>query len=933
MISITNLTKTYRDHPVINNVSLSFPRNGLIAICGPSGCGKTTLLNCLSSLLDFEGEIEIDGMKLSSLSEKEKDVFRLKHMGFVFQDFKLFNSETVYQNVLLPLEMANNMKRKYKHRKVIDLLELVGLKHYKNHKINQLSGGEKQRIAIARALVNDPKIILADEPTGALDSVTGEEIIKVLSSVSKKSLVIVVSHDEDLLKRYASRIVHLKDGVVQENEYPNKESRDIYLPVFKNKETNKKPSIPSSFLLRHSLQSMKSKKGRTIIANMITSLGLIGVGLAVSLSSSISTNIKKTYASMIDESKIIMSVKEEKSSKALYSGSYIEAMNIANHYPDYVLDVGVTYHNDFESFFKTKNEFAIASTTYREPIENITARSINEFKWLDYEKPANIYPHQVTSLENDEVIFGLTAELIIDICFKLRIPRTIESLSDYLLKNDLLFYLDVSNEDWRYQDQQLFNMRGFTIEFDPCIYHSNHLWNEYIFETAMKLPSSDAITKVNLPWTLKKICYFHTFGNTDEFLIDVESSPLSDEFIFEIGSSKYFPWLYRGVDIKKRHRVLFFVNNTNSIPKRFSDILLDDNQHLSSPIYGSSAGYAFYPSNMLSGFSHQLFFSFDNKSLEQVEDENTLLNISSNEYTVLKSDVMLGHYSKTMQESVRFAVLNRRIMLGREPKNLDEIVVSSGLMKKLKGQFDLNNQILNLGYNDTEILMGNGYIKRTFINTQVNVVGIVDSSKYEIYHRPYWVTNFFKSRLGVSAFDLLVNSIAFSSKTNDSQGVIKKMNKAFPNYEIVNPMDSVSESVDQVCQYIEIALSIFSIVSILIASLLLTMCTYLHVLDSQKEIGLSRCLGVSKRESRKIAIFHTFLSCLISFGLSCVELFIVSFVSSYAVAKSMHSSMVFSFDIRGIIFMFVIAFVIALVSSLWVSKKVSEMNPLQVLKK
>ena len=477
MITIKKLTKRYKTRLILDKISISFPRNGLIAICGDSGCGKTTFLNCLSCLLDYEGDIIIDGVNISKLSEEEKDIYRLKHIGFVFQDFKLFNSETARRNILLPLEMSSNMKEKFKKRKVNDLLEIVNLTKLADQKINLLSGGERQRVAIARALVNDPKIILADEPTGALDSANADEIMSILEGISKKSLVLVVSHDEELMRKYASKIIHMRDGCIYRNEYPNREDRETYLPIFKNQETNKKPSIPASFLFRHSLMSFKEKKWRTIICNMITSLGLVGVGLAMSLSSTISANIKNAYSSMIDDSKIVMSIKNNNQRIIKSSGSYYEAMEIAKDYPEYVLDVGVNYQVDFESFFKTKNEFAIASTVYRAPIEGLTARHINEFKWLDYYKPQNIYPYQIKDLKEDEVVFGLTFPMIQDICYNLRIERSIKSLSDYLDNNDLLIYLDIANDDWQYRDQQLFTLKGFVLENNPSIYHSNHLWN------------------------------------------------------------------------------------------------------------------------------------------------------------------------------------------------------------------------------------------------------------------------------------------------------------------------------------------------------------------------------------------------------------------------------------------------------------------------
>ena len=932
MITIKKLTKKYKDRRVLDNISVSFPRNGLIAICGDSGCGKTTFLNCLSCLLDYEGDIIIDGVNLSKLSEEEGDIYRLKHIGFIFQDFKLFNSETAERNILLPLEMSSDMKDKYKQRKVEDLLEIVGLTKLKNQKINLLSGGERQRIAIARALVNDPKIILADEPTGALDSVNAEGIMKILEGISKKSLVLVVSHDEDLMRKYASKIIHMKDGKISSNEYPNREDRDVYLPIFKNKETNKKPSIPVSFLLRHSLMSMKEKKWRTIICNLITSLGLIGVGLAVSLSSTISANIKKAYSSMIDDSKIVMSVKGNNQKIVKSSGSYYEAMEIAKEFPEYVLDVGVNYQVDFESFFKDKNEFALASTTYRQVIEGMSARHINEFKWLDFYNP-KIYPKQIIDLKDDEIIFAMNFPMIQDLCLKLRIERSVNSLSDYLANNEVLIYLDVANNSWQYRDQQIFTLKGFVLENTPGIYHSNHLWNEYMFEDRMRFPTNDNISHIDYyPWVMKKSYYFHTNGKTDDFLIKAENSKSLDEFILDISNTNDYPWLYKNVDVEDRHRVSFYLNTSKSIPKRYADILIDENKDISSPIYGNNGGYVFYPSNMLSGFAHQTFFSFSQSKLETVIDDNSTLNLETNEYIVLREGVMVGHFSKTLQESVRFAPISDNLLIGTTPNTLDEIVISTGLAKELNGSLDVIGHSLFLGYNDVEMILEDGTLKRTYIDKRLIVTGLIENDKFEIYHEPYWTVNYFKSRLGVSAFDTLITSVAFNSTDKSNSKTINKMSKAFPDYEIVNPMENVNGSVNQICSYIEIALSVFSIVATLVASLLLTMCTYLHVLDSQKEIALSRCLGVSKKESKKFVIYHAFVSCLISLIIACVEIIVISIVCSYVVANALHSETVISFDITGILLMVAIAFVITLVSSLWVSHKVAKINPLSVLK-
>ena len=400
----------------------------------------------------------------------------------------------------------------------------------------------------------------------------------------------------------------------------------------------------------------------------------------------------------------------------------------------------------------------------------------------------------------------------------------------------------------------------------------------------------------------------------------------------DIANTNDYPWLYKNIDIEDRHRVTFYLNTLKSIPKRYADILISENKNISSPIFGSNGGYIFYPSNMLSGFAHQTFFSFSQSKLESVIDENSTLNLENNEYIVLQEGVMVGHYSKTLTESVRFAPISNDYLIGNGPKSLDEIVISTGLAKYLNGSTDVIGHPLYLGYNDVEMILEDGSLKRTYIDRKLTITGLIENDHYEIYHQPYWTVNYFKSRLGVSAFDTLITSIAFNAEEKNNETTINKMSKAFPEYEIVNPMEGVNDSVNQICTYIEIALSVFSIVATLVASLLLTMCTYLHVLDSQKEIALSRCLGVSKKESKKFFIYHAFVSCLISLLIACIEIVVISIVCSFVVARALHSETVISFDIKGILLMTVVAFIITFVSSLWVSHKVANLKPLSVLK-
>ena len=198
----------------INGVSLNINKGEFVAVVGPSGSGKSTAMNLIGCLdTPSKGEIFLDKYNISHLTESDLAQIRGKKIGFIFQTFNLISSLTALENVALAMTFQG-VPRNLRLKKTRELLELVGLKDRMNHLPSQLSGGQKQRVAIARALINDPEIILADEPTGNLDTKTGEEIMKVLKDLNKKGkTIILVTHNPEL-SRLADKIVKLKDGKI-----------------------------------------------------------------------------------------------------------------------------------------------------------------------------------------------------------------------------------------------------------------------------------------------------------------------------------------------------------------------------------------------------------------------------------------------------------------------------------------------------------------------------------------------------------------------------------------------------------------------------------------------------------------------------------------------------------------------------------------------
>ncbi|MBM3319299.1 MAG: ABC transporter ATP-binding protein [Candidatus Eisenbacteria bacterium] len=224
MIETQDLSKTYRlgklDVPALRGVTFQVRRNAYIAIMGPSGSGKSTLLNLLGCLdTPTAGEYRLDGVEVSGFSEEELAAIRNRKIGFVFQTFNLLPRANAFQNVELPLIYAGVGKQERRAR-AGEAIRAVGLLDRARHRPNELSGGERQRVAIARALVNRPSLILADEPTGNLDSATGEEILAIFDSIRKAgNTILLVTHEEEIARR-TDRIIRLLDGRIADDRSP-----------------------------------------------------------------------------------------------------------------------------------------------------------------------------------------------------------------------------------------------------------------------------------------------------------------------------------------------------------------------------------------------------------------------------------------------------------------------------------------------------------------------------------------------------------------------------------------------------------------------------------------------------------------------------------------------------------------------------------------
>ncbi len=338
LVKLEGVNKYYQsgDEKVhaLKNISLELPKSGLVFVLGQSGCGKSTLLNILGGLdKPDEGRILIEGADFSKFTSANLNDYLNSYLGFIFQEYNILKDLNLYDNIALPLEMQNINKKEIK-KKTLEIIDQVGLSALKKRKINQLSGGQRQRIAVARALIKNPKMIIADEPTGNLDSVTGETIFELLKNLSKDRLVLIVTHDEESAYRFGDRIIKIEDGQLVEDivaPFAEQDKQpllppviDENLPLSKVVSTRNRDDKPENGLLKLTkvstpigtsfklaLKNINHKKLRFILMTLVCALSLAFFSFTIELNDdpirqNIYTSVDNNYlyADLLEKSEL-----------------------------------------------------------------------------------------------------------------------------------------------------------------------------------------------------------------------------------------------------------------------------------------------------------------------------------------------------------------------------------------------------------------------------------------------------------------------------------------------------------------------------------------------------------------------------------------------------------------------------------------------------
>lgn len=934
-LEIKNLNKSYGNRKILENLDYSFIDKTFYSICGESGCGKTTLLNILSLIVEpnSESEIYFDNVDYVYKTDEEKRSFRLLNIGYIFQSFNLFDNDTVFNNIALIIDSISHFSKDMKKRKIREVLKEVDILHLENKLVRDLSGGEKQRVSIARALVNNPKIIFADEPTGSLDTVNSELIFSLLKKISSKCLVICVTHDEELAKKYSEFILRIKDKeILEEKSEVNLKVENSSLIMIEKKKKDR-GKISENFIFRHLINKFKTKKIRTFISTFFLILSLFSIGLATFLKAGISDSLKTSFSSILNENTLVLTKKDSNTGVIdYYSANKNDLMALKNEYSSDIEYCGCTYITNFESYFKDTNFVENISRMNSEKLDGYNIRSFNEFKYVsDFTKIEEIYPRTNNKLNDDELVLSMNFATMKNVSKYLQIERSFEALGNYIKNDKFLININLANFDWGYEDNVTFKVKAVVPSNEARIIHNNSFFNEEFFEKRLRIPTSLNFKKSEeYPWIMKKVYYLKTLKFQSTLLDKLSNDPNYTDYIFESDNYSFSPKTCSMYEPCYTNKIYVFEAFKAEVPYLLPRKLNKINKNFSNFYYSSESGYINLGTDFFSGFAKATYFSLDQVKLAKFIEGLDKIEVESMAKLVLPKNVLEGNVIKTGGNVVRFSSKYEKLISGEKPKNVKEICISKK-MAELLDYGPLNDE-LYISSNMEQIY--NGYdFKNIFYTVKLKIVGIVDSEKVLIYNKPSFTISLFRDLFHVSSFNLLINSIVYEMNTQPKSEEIKRYNEYFEEYQFNDPLDMFSSGIEETLSYLEWILLSLAFVTMVSSIVLNSIINYIDVLETKKDYAILTVLGFSKKEIVKLQFYNCFLPSFLSFVLASATLVLTSFLLSSVLTSKIGITTNVSNNPVSFLIMFAVMLFVTLFTSVLSKRPIEKIDIVKELHK
>lgn len=850
-ILIRNLSVRFGPDAALSKVSLTLPEKGLCAILGPSGCGKSTLLNVIAGIQrSFAGAVTVLGHCLSLEGEEALRELRLERVGYVQQDFSLLELETVFENVYFPLDAVSLAQPKEKRRRVNDLLRFVGLSAFAKKRAFQLSGGEKQRVAIARALVNDPDVVLADEPTGALDQTNAETVFDLLALISKKKLVLVVTHDAELARRYADRILLMDNGKISEEIAQEKEKPKGNLATISLRQNKPTPALGLCSCFKHGHHRISGKRLRSLVMDSVLTLGLLSIGLASYVAFSLKGQIATAFDSLIDSHCLLLGPKAEVSApfSDLKGMSLEDAQDLRESHPEAVSSVGVDLHMDYDHFFDAGGEFLLKLGASNLLLPQFSARSINDF--LPIEEDEAIYPAPPKTMGVTDLVLGLPYADMVRLSRELSIKPGYQNLGERLAHAGV--YCRFANAGVGFENEEFFDVKAVAEAKIPCLLHTNPMWNRDYFIDRLHFRTSDIPGEPN-PQYIWQIPYLKP-KDPDKLLEVLRREEKYRGVILDYASPFYLPSVYQEGE-ESCDRFYAYQAKKHGLQQGQLDQILASIEGASGLLPLSGSGYLAASGSMVAGFATSFFLTKEKEKALEIGEQLSYLPKQEADYPLNPEEGVLSGAISSLGSGVRLSGDIAVIDKGKAPSSANEVVLSSSLAAKwgYPRKLYVAAEIAREEEVDT--------VTRKFSYAELKIVGIKSHPADTLFVKSHWTTDFYIGSLHASGFAFVPSKalLYFPSKQEaaKAQG---KIERDFPSVDVYFPGGGIEHSIGEVTDYIGQVLFAFSFVALASCLALFLLILEIAIEEGKRErLALAR-LGMPRSSVAKMFDCYLLLS-------------------------------------------------------------------------
>ena len=853
MLEIKKVSKIYETagfkQKALDDVSIKFRENEFVSILGQSGSGKTTLLNIVGGLDQYtKGDLIINGISTKKFKDRDWDTYRNHRVGFVFQSYNLIPHQSALQNVELALTLSGVSKEE-RRKRAKDALRKVGLEDHMNKRPNQMSGGQMQRIAIARALVNNPDILLADEPTGALDSETSIQVMELLKEIAKDKLVIMVTHNPDLAEEYSTRIIKLLDGKIVNDSNPLSKKEEEKEREKEKQETGKTNKTHMSFFtaLSLSLNNLMTKKGRTILTAFAGSIGIIGIALIMSLSNGVQEYIKRVeedtlssypltiQKTTIDTTSMMMTMMGENKDTSKYEKDKVYSNNIMTDIISTMASEIKT--NDLREFKKYIESSSSGMKEYVSDIKYSYNLNLNLYKSDFKDKIVQVNPSTVFS----SLSLGSTTEM---------------------------------------------PMSGMMGEVNSW---TELTGNEELLKTQYDLVAGSWPEKYN-----------------EVVLVIDKDNQVSDYALYSLGL----------LDQDELKEAIKNIMSGKEVPKKEQSVYdFDDIVGLKFKLVLNTDYYEKQGNIWVDKRSDEAYMK---KVLSKSEDIEVVGIIRVNEESTVQTTGVIGYTEDLTKYTVE--KINESEIAKAQKEN-PEINVITGRSFEESASFDMNSltdqekaYLMSLSEEERAKIIAS-YIENAQSTYESNLLklGIVDIENPDVIN---------------------IYPKDFESK-DEIVKIIDKFNEGKSEDEEIAYTDIVGvmmTSVTSIINTISYVLMAFVSISLVVSSIMISIITYISVLERTKEIGILRSIGASKKDISRVFNAETLIEGLVAGLLGIGVTLILNIPINIIIKHVTNISNVSILPVVGGIGLVIISVVLTVLAGLIPSKMASKKDPVEALR-